>query len=42
LARRFDRSVSWVPRRLAQMEPLTEAALQQVREGKSSLAQVAK
>jgi hypothetical protein len=40
LARRFDRSVSWVSRRLALVEALPEAIQQQVREGKV-LAQVA-
>jgi hypothetical protein len=40
LARRFDRSVSWVSRRLALVEVLPEAIQQQVREGKIS-AQVA-
>jgi ParB family chromosome partitioning protein len=40
LARRFDRSVSWVSRRLALAEVLPEALQQQVREGKI-LAQVA-
>jgi ParB/RepB/Spo0J family partition protein len=40
LARRFDRSVSWVSRRLALAEVLPEAIQQQVREGKI-LAQVA-
>lgn len=40
LARRFDRSVSWVSRRLALVELLPEAIQQQVREGKV-LAQVA-
>ena len=40
LARRFDRSVSWVSRRLALAEILPEAIQQQVREGKI-LAQVA-
>jgi ParB/RepB/Spo0J family partition protein len=40
LARRFDRSVSWVSRRLALVELLPEAIHQQVREGKI-LAQVA-
>ncbi len=40
LARRFDRSVSWVSRRLALVEVLPEAIQQQVREGKV-LAQVA-
>ena len=34
LARRFDRSVSWVSRRLALVELLPEAIQQQVREGK--------
>ena len=34
LARRFDRSVSWVSRRLALVECLPEAIQQQVREGK--------
>src|SRR3954469_21913235 len=33
LARRFDRSVSWVSRRLALVEILPEAIQQQVREG---------
>jgi ParB family chromosome partitioning protein len=36
LARRFDRSVSWVSRRLALVEVLPEAIQQQVREGKLS------
>jgi hypothetical protein len=40
LARRFDRSVSWVSRRLALVEVLPEGIQQQVREGKI-LAQVA-
>ena len=40
LARRFDRSVSWVSRRLALVEVLPEAIQQQVRDGKI-LAQVA-
>jgi ParB family transcriptional regulator, chromosome partitioning protein len=40
LARRFDRSVSWVSRRLALVELLPEGIQQQVREGKLS-AQVA-
>jgi ParB family chromosome partitioning protein len=40
LARRFDRSVSWVSRRLALVEVLPEAIQQQVREG-TILAQVA-
>src|ERR1700675_552900 len=40
LARRFDRSVSWVSRRLALVEVLPHAIQQQVREGKI-LAQVA-
>src|SRR5437899_2404095 len=40
LARRFDRSVSWVSRRLALVELLPEAIQQQVREG-TILAQVA-
>jgi ParB-like chromosome segregation protein Spo0J len=40
LARRFDRSVSWVSRRLALVETLPEVIQQQVREGKI-LAQVA-
>jgi ParB/RepB/Spo0J family partition protein len=40
LARRFDRSVSWVSRRLALVELLPEAIQQQVREGKV-LAQAA-
>jgi ParB family chromosome partitioning protein len=40
LARRFDRSVSWVSRRLALAEVLPQAIQQQVREGKVS-AQVA-
>lgn len=40
LARRFDRSVSWVSRRLALAEILPEAIQQQVREGKIA-AQVA-
>src|SRR6202140_3190147 len=40
LARRFDRSVSWVSRRLALAEVLPEAIQQQVREGRI-LAQVA-
>jgi ParB/RepB/Spo0J family partition protein len=34
LARRFDRSVSWISRRLALVEALPEAIQQQVREGK--------
>src|SRR5271165_1661460 len=34
LARRFDRSVSWVSRRLALVEILPQAIQQQVREGK--------
>ena len=34
LARRFDRSVSWVSRRLALVEVLPDAIQQQVREGK--------
>src|SRR5581483_11286333 len=34
LARRFDRSVSWVSRRLALVELLPESIQQQVREGK--------
>src|SRR5947207_14498650 len=34
LARRFDRSVSWVSRRLGLVEVLPEAIQQQVREGK--------
>jgi ParB/RepB/Spo0J family partition protein len=34
LARRFDRSVSWVSRRLALVEVLPAAIQQQVREGK--------
>src|ERR671937_1562099 len=34
LARRFDRSTSWVSRRLALVEQLPEAIQQQVREGK--------
>jgi ParB family transcriptional regulator, chromosome partitioning protein len=34
LARRFDRSVSWVSRRLALVEVLPEAIQQQVRDGK--------
>ena len=34
LARRFDRSVSWVSRRLALVEVMPEAIQQQVREGK--------
>src|SRR5271156_6324420 len=34
LARRFDRSVSWVSRRLALVEVLPQAIQQQVREGK--------
>jgi ParB/RepB/Spo0J family partition protein len=34
LARRFDRSISWVSRRLALVELLPEAIQQQVREGK--------
>ena len=34
LARRFDRSVSWVSRRMALVELLPEAIQQQVREGK--------
>src|SRR6202795_3682702 len=40
LARRFDRSTSWVSRRLALVEVLPEAIQQQVREGKIA-AQVA-
>jgi ParB family transcriptional regulator, chromosome partitioning protein len=40
LARRFDRSVTWVSRRLALVELLPEAIQQQVREGKIG-AQVA-
>ena len=40
LARRFDRSVNWVSRRLALVELLPEAIQQQVREGKIA-AQVA-
>jgi hypothetical protein len=40
LARRFDRSVSWVSRRLALAEVLPQAIQQQVREGKVA-AQVA-
>ena len=40
LARRFDRSASWVSRRLALVEWLPEAIQQQVREGKIA-AQVA-
>jgi ParB family chromosome partitioning protein len=40
LARRFDRSTSWVSRRLALVEMLPEAIQQQVREGKLA-AQVA-
>ncbi len=40
LARRFDRSVTWVSRRLALVELLPEAIQQQVREGKIA-AQVA-
>src|SRR5438067_1581276 len=40
LARRFDRSVSWVSRRLALVELVPEAIQQQVREGKI-LTQVA-
>ena len=40
LARRFDRSASWVSRRLALVEVLPESIQQQVREGKI-LAQVA-
>src|SRR6202050_4385824 len=40
LARRFDRSVSWVSRRLALVEVLPEGIQQQVREGKI-MAQVA-
>jgi ParB family transcriptional regulator, chromosome partitioning protein len=40
LARRFDRSVTWVSRRLALVELLPEAIQQQVREGKLA-AQVA-
>jgi ParB family transcriptional regulator, chromosome partitioning protein len=40
LARRFDRSVSWISRRLALVEVLPEGIQQQVREGKI-LAQVA-
>ena len=35
LARRFDRSVSWVSRRLALAELLPDAIQQQVREGKN-------
>ena len=34
LARRFDRSASWISRRLALVEALPEAVQQQVREGK--------
>jgi hypothetical protein len=34
LARRFDRSASWVSRRLALVEWLPEAIQQQVREGR--------
>jgi hypothetical protein len=40
LARRFDRSASWVSRRLALVEVLPETIQQQVRKGKV-LAQVA-
>jgi hypothetical protein len=40
LARRFDRSMSWVSRRLALVELLPESIQQQVREGKLG-AQVA-
>jgi ParB-like chromosome segregation protein Spo0J len=40
LARRFDRSTSWVSRRLALVELVPEAIQQQVREGKLA-AQVA-
>jgi ParB/RepB/Spo0J family partition protein len=40
LARRFDRSVSWISRRLALVELLPQAIQQQVREGKIA-AQVA-
>src|SRR5437879_6225564 len=40
LARRFDRSASWVSRRLALVEVLPEGIQQQVREGKI-LAQMA-
>jgi hypothetical protein len=40
LARRFDRSVSWVSRRLALVELLPEAIQQQVRQGQIA-AQVA-
>jgi ParB family transcriptional regulator, chromosome partitioning protein len=40
LARRFDRSVSWVSRRLGLVELLPDAIQQQVREGKIA-AQVA-
>src|SRR5271169_6689969 len=40
LARRFDRSTSWVSRRLALVELLPEAIQQQIREGKLA-AQVA-
>src|SRR5256885_16606442 len=40
LARRFDRSTSWVSRRLALVELLPETIQQQVREGKIA-AQVA-
>src|ERR1700689_5012087 len=40
LARRFDRSLSWVSRRLALVDVLPEAIQQQVREGKLA-AQVA-
>jgi ParB family chromosome partitioning protein len=36
LARRFDRSTSWVSRRLALVDLLPEAIQQQVREGKTS------
>ncbi|MGA2986068.1 MAG: hypothetical protein ABSG32_19870, partial [Terriglobia bacterium] len=36
LARRFDRSLSWVSRRLALVALLPEALQQQVREGKIS------
>jgi hypothetical protein len=40
LARQFDRSVTWVSRRLALVELLPEAIQEQVREGKVA-AQVA-
>jgi ParB family chromosome partitioning protein len=39
LARRFDRSVSWVSRRLALVELLPEAIQQRVREGAGGEAQ---